>query len=260
MPLLDRMKREAAFGFHPEASLDHFSEMDIDLAFYSFVRAAYYRCEVREVLDYGAGRNRYVQDFDPAINSFYLRELRDLRFNGARVTAADVDPDVVTHPTSDDQVVLDPRAPLPFADEAFDLIVSDYVFEHVEEADRLGSELQRVMRPGAILFARTPNRYGYVKLFSAMVPNRLHHAVLKRVSPQRKERDTFPTHYRLNSERDIRRHFPGCEVATIRGSWEPAYFFGKTWLYRMLLWVHKLVPRALGTTSIFIIRKRGGAP
>lgn len=256
MPLLDRMKRETAIGFHPELALDHFSEMDIDLAFYSFVRAAYHRHEIRDVLDFGAGRNRYVQDFDPAINSPYVRELRDLRFGGATVTAADVDPDVRSHPTSERQVVLDPARPLPFPDAAFDLIVSDYVFEHVQDPAALGRELQRVMRPGALLFARTPNKWGYVKLFSALVPNRLHHAVLKRVSPQRKERDTFPTYYRLNSERDVRRHFPDCEVATIRGSWEPAYFFGRPWLYRILLVLHKWLPKALGTACIFIIRKR----
>ncbi|MFN3944305.1 MAG: class I SAM-dependent methyltransferase [Allosphingosinicella sp.] len=257
MPLLDRMKRETALKFHDELALDHFSEIDIDLAFYSFIRAAYYRKDVKDVLDYGAGRNRYEQDFDPAINSCYIRELRDLRFGGATVTAADVDPDVMSHPTSHRQVVIDPKGPLPFADESFDLIVSDYVFEHVENAQLVAGELQRVLRTGGFLFARTPNKYGYVKMASAAVPNRLHHAALKRISPQRKERDTFPTYYRLNSKRDLQRHFSQCEVAAINDSWEPAYFFGKPWLYRLLLLVHKLLPKALGTASIFILKKRG---
>lgn len=256
MPLLDRMKREAALRFHPELALDHFSQDDCDLTFYSFVRAAYHRREVRDVLDYGAGRNRYAQDFDPAINSHYIQDLRDLRFGGARVTAADVDPEVRTHPTSDRQVVLEIDAPLPFEDNSFDLIVSDYVFEHVDKPAFLARELQRIMRPGALLFARTPNKWGYVKLASALVPNRLHTSALRRVSPQRQAHDTFPTRYRLNSLSDVRRHFSDCEVAAVNNSWEPAYFFGRTWLYHLLQIVHKLLPRAFSTATIFIVKKR----
>lgn len=256
MPLLDRMKRDKALGFHDEIALDNFSQIDCDLAFFSFIRAAYHRRDVKDVLDYGAGRNRYAQDFNADINSAYIRDLRDLRHGGATVTAVDIDPDVLSHPTSNLQLVIDPSKPLPFADNSFDLIVSDYVFEHVEDPAHVAAELQRVMRPGAILFARTPNKYGYVKLFSAMVPNRLHHEVLKRVSPQREGRDTFPTFYRLNSKRDVQRHFDQCEVAAVSDSWEPAYFFGKTWLYRSLLGLHKLLPRALATATIFIAQKK----
>lgn len=256
MPLLDRMKRETAIGFHPELTLDNFSQDDCDLAFYSFVRAVYHRCDIKEVLDYGAGRNRYFQDFDPAINSAYVRELRDLRFSGARVTAADVDPEVLTHPTSDAQVVLIPNESLPFDDNFFDLIVSDYVFEHVEDPAKVASELRRVLKPGGWVLARTPNKWGYVKFFSSIVPNRLHDAALRLVSPQRKNRDTFPTCYQLNSRRDVQRYFPDCEVAVIRASWEPAYFFGKASLYRMLRVLHKLLPAALATASVFIIRKK----
>lgn len=32
MPLLDRMKRETAIGFHPELTLDNFSQDDCDPA------------------------------------------------------------------------------------------------------------------------------------------------------------------------------------------------------------------------------------
>jgi SAM-dependent methyltransferase len=250
------MKRETAIGFHNEIAVDNFSQMDCDLAFYSFIRSVYHRHPVAQVLDYGAGRNRYAQDFNPAVHSFYLRDLRDLRFGGATVTAADIDPAVRTHPTSHRQVVIDPDRPLPFEDATFDLIVSDYVFEHIEKPEWVAAELRRVMKPGAFLFARTPNKHGYVKLFSALVPNRLHTAVLRYVSPQRKSRDTFPTFYRMNTRRDVQRHFGGCDVWVMYESWEPAYFFGKPFLYRALLLLHKLLPSALSTACVFVVRKR----
>lgn len=255
MPLLDRMARGAALNFHEEIAVDNFSSIDCDLTFYSLIRAACRRNQVAHVLDFGAGRNRYEQDFDPAVDSYHIRDLRDLRFNGAIVTAADVDSDVLGHPSSHHQQVIDPDRPLPFGDASFDLIVADYVFEHVEKPEAVASELMRVMKPGGILFARTPNKRGYVKLFSALVPNRLHTAVLKFVSPQRKSHDTFPTFYRLNVKSDIKKYFNGCQVSAFNDSWEPAYFFGKTYLYRMLLMLHKLLPRSLATACIFVVRK-----
>jgi hypothetical protein len=45
----------------------------------------------------------------------------------------------------------------------------------------------------------------------------------------------------------------------VTDSWEPAYFFGRAWLYRLFLLLHRLLPRALGTASIFILHKRDEA-
>ena len=246
MALIGRMKREKALRLHEELVADNFSAMECDLTFYSLVRGLAMRHGAKKVLDYGAGRNQYDFDFDPGTRSYLLRDLRDLRYGGAEVMAADVDPVVATHPTSAKQHVIVPGEKLPVGDGEFDLIVSDYVFEHVEDAAGVARELQRVLKPGGWIAVRTPNRYGYLKFAASLVPNRLHDAALKHIQPHRKAEDTFPTHYKLNSRKDIETHFDQCDVSVMTDSWEPAYFFGRPWLYRMFLVLHKLSAKIAG--------------
>jgi SAM-dependent methyltransferase len=255
MALIGRVKREAALRLHEEIVADNFSALECDLTFYSLVRGLAMRHKVKHVLDYGAGRNRYAQDFNQDTDSYLLRDLRDLRYGGAKVTAADVDPEVLTHPTSENQHVIVPGESLPIEDGTFDLIVSDYVFEHIEDPKIVADELQRLLRPGGWLAVRTPNRYGYLKLAASLVPNRLHDAVLKYVQPHRKAVDTFPTFYRLNCRKDFERYFNQCSVSVMSDSWEPAYFFGRVWLYRLFSVLHKFMPKMFGTASIFILQK-----
>lgn len=255
MALLGRMNEAKARKLHEELVADNFSALDCDLTFYSLIRGMSIRHKFETVLDYGAGRNRYAQDFDPSTDSYHLLNLRDLQHEGAKVFAVDVDPEVLTHPTSDVQKIIDPEKPLPFEDALFDLIVSDYVFEHIENPVLVARELQRVLKPGGWIVVRTPNRYGYLKFAASIVPNKAHNKALEHVQPHRKAVDTFPTYYRLNSRREFQRHFDKCEVNVMTDSWEPAYFFGRVWLYRLFLVIHKLIPRAFGTASIFILRK-----
>src|SRR5439155_21463693 len=86
-----------------------------------------------------------------------------------------------------------------------DLAFAIYVLEHLPEPAKLVKELRRVLRPGGIVLALTPNRYHYVSLISALTPVGFHKWFNKQRG--RDEEDTFPTYYRLNSPRDIRRHF-----------------------------------------------------
>ena len=90
---------------------------------------------------------------------------------------------------------------------------------------------------------------------SALVPNKLHAKVLKTIQPKRKAEDVFPAYYRLNSPRAMQRYFDCCNVYTLTDSWEPAYFFGSKFLYRLFLLAHRLIPSFLGTAHVFICHK-----
>jgi SAM-dependent methyltransferase len=48
---------------------------------------------------------------------------------------------------------------LPFAEDAFDLVVSDQVFEHVKNYDETLSEIRRVLKPEGISLHFFPSRY-----------------------------------------------------------------------------------------------------
>jgi SAM-dependent methyltransferase len=253
--VLHYLRRDKALELHGELSVDNFSVNDTDLTYFSLIRSIYLRYPIKAVLDYGGGRNVYEQDFNNAIGSCFIRDLRDLRYGGAEVTVADISPAVLTHPTSKYQHHLALGDPLPFADESFDLIVSDFVFEHLEYPEHVTRELQRVLKPGGWLLARTPNKYGYVAIIAALVPNRLHTTVLKWIQPDRKDVDVFPTFYRINRLSQMRKYFPGYETSVVTNHWEPQYFFGRKWLYQINEAVHAIIPKSLGMTSIFIVRK-----
>jgi SAM-dependent methyltransferase len=258
MTVVGRVNRKDAEKLHPEIKVDNISVDECDLSFYSIIRSIVLRYGVKDVLDYGAGRNQYEADFDPLTRSFLVRDLRDLRAGGCRVVAADISSAVMSHPTSHQQILIDSDGCVALPDNSFDLIVSDYVFEHIEDPGKIAHELQRLLRPGGWLAIRTPNAWGYLRVASSIVPNRLHNAALRFVQPHRNTVDTFPTYYRLNTLSAMRRHFDACDTVCVTGSWEPAYFFGKVWLYRLMQVAHRLLPRRMGTAHIFLAQKRIG--
>jgi SAM-dependent methyltransferase len=53
-------------------------------------------------------------------------------------------------------VPLEPDAPLPLADSAFDLVLCAETIEHVRDVQLLLSEVRRVLRPGGTLALTTP--------------------------------------------------------------------------------------------------------
>ncbi|MBK1633336.1 SAM-dependent methyltransferase [Thiohalocapsa halophila] len=207
-----------------------------------------------QVLEFGAGRGAGLQDDAVPLR----RGLRNLQGKVARAVACDVDEAVRAHPGADEAVVIQPDAPLPFADADFDLIVSDFVFEHIQDPAQVSAELGRVLKPGGWLCARTPNRYGPVSLVTRLIDNSRHSRVLRWAQPERKDIDVFPTAFRLNSLRDLRRWFPAerFEHFTYRYEPEPAYFFNSRAVLRLMLFLSWLLPPVMKTNLFVFLRKR----
>ncbi|MCB9852336.1 MAG: methyltransferase domain-containing protein [Phycisphaerales bacterium] len=93
---------------------------------------------------------------------------------------------------------------LPFADASFDVIVCRSVIEHLMDPLAFFAESARVLKQGGAMFCLTPNRWDYASIVAGMVPNRWHGRIV-RFAEGRDEADTFPTYYRANSERALRR-------------------------------------------------------
>ena len=145
------------------------------------------RPEMR-VLDFGAGRGGKPE----------------LSFQGqvAQVCGADVDPVVKDNIYLDEARVIE-NDRIPYPDEAFDFVFSSFVLEHVEEPLSVFNEIFRVLKPGGRFLTRMPNRRHYVAIISAMTPHAFHDFVNRRRG--RMSHDTFPTYYRVNTPRVIRR-------------------------------------------------------
>jgi len=93
-------------------------------------------------------------------------------------------------------------ARLPFADATFDVIVLTWVLEHLERPELVFREISRALRPGGNVFFLTPNAWNYNVWIIRMVPNRLHEFFARRLYGRR-ECETYPVHYRMNTVKQI---------------------------------------------------------
>lgn len=236
-----------------EANVSGFPHHDQEIAFFTQLAALLRPEDV--VLDFGAGRGEFV-DQDP---SAYRVRLQNFQGRCAHVDGCDPDPVVLQNPTLDAATVIEPDQPLPYENGRFDLIISRYVFEHIENPEWAAAELLRVLKPGGWICAMTPNKWGYVALISRLLPNSLHSGALARVQPGRLDKDVFPTYYRLNRPAAVRRFFGfGADVFHYSTSAVPSYHFGSMALMRLAQLIHRLTPPIFDVGIRFFIHKRSG--
>ncbi len=91
-------------------------------------------------------------------------------------------------------------------DERFDLVTARMVVEHITDPAMALMALARLTKPGGRIVIYTVEKLSPVTLVSAITPIGFHHAV-KKVLWGAEERDTFPTVYRMNTRRTLRRLF-----------------------------------------------------
>ena len=205
------------------------------------------------MLDFGAGRGAHIVEDTVE----YRRRLVNLQGRCAHVEGCDIDTAVLTNPFLDHADVLEVGRELPYDDKSFDIVYSRFVFEHIEEPGKIARELVRIVKPGGLIAALTVNRFGPIAAAARVVPNRLHARALTRIQPGRKSLDVFPTAYRLNTPRAIRRAFGSeVDIYCVYFSGEPAYHFGNPILYRFTKWLHKHLPDSLQPLLIVYILKR----
>lgn len=238
--------------FYPETAAGGFSHVDGTVAFYTRINALLQ--PEMTVLDFGAGRGRAVQE-DPFP---YRRALQTLQGKCRRLIGVDVDDAVLQHPRLDEAHILPEGGRLPIADGTVDLIVSDSTFEHIAQPEAVVPELDRVLKPGGWICARTPNRWGYIGLGTNLIPNRWHVRLLKYLQPHRKAVDVFPTTYRLNTQAALKKHFP-------ENSWthcsyghfaEPAYFGTSKILWTLVLLSYRVTPSSCAPMQMVFLQKK----
>jgi ubiquinone/menaquinone biosynthesis C-methylase UbiE len=113
----------------------HWNSLDTGL----FLRFLPRNLEHSDILDLGAGDGRIYTYFEKEKFSSF--------------TACDIAENLLSnHPSSSriKKVVCDLEEALPFEDRSFDLILSFFVLEYIENIEQLFMETERIMRPGAI--------------------------------------------------------------------------------------------------------------
>lgn len=91
---------------------------------------------------------------------------------------------------------------LAFADESFDLITANTVFEHLTLPGKQMIEMARVLKKGGRIVIHTPNRLGYSTLAARVLPRWAKDRVAW-ILQGRKLEDIYPTYYRANSRSNL---------------------------------------------------------
>ncbi len=245
------MKDDPASSWSPASGhLGGYTPNDGTVAFYTRVNVL--ASPEKTALDLGAGRAAWFED-DKSRARVNIRMLRG-RFG--RVIGADVD-DAVLDNRSVDEAILIRDGQVPLEDESVDVIVCDYVLEHIEDVAGFVREAARVLKPGGWFCARTPHKYCYVALISGILPESLGDKAVSKAQPSRKDEDIFPKRYRMNTLKDIRRQFPGWSDFSFVFRTDPAYYFGKHSIYALMSFVHRIAPAPFSGNIFAFLRKPG---
>lgn len=94
-------------------------------------------------------------------------------------------------------------AALPFKDEAFDLVVSRSVVEHLVRPEAVFRELRRTLKPGGRLVFTTPNKYDYSSLVAGAIPYVWKDLFMRKMFGE-EGYDHFPVFYRANTRPALR--------------------------------------------------------
>ena len=93
---------------------------------------------------------------------------------------------------------------LPFPDAMFDLVVSEYVWEHLDDPDCAFREIARTLTPGGMLVVLTPCKWSYKGLAAWLLPFRFHIWMGNLRYGRGHELDMYPTRFRCNTQRTFR--------------------------------------------------------
>lgn len=247
-----KKSREVVSFFYPEVNVSGYTSVDGTVEFYSRVNSLLSKSMI--LLDFGTGRAAWNEDDSCS----YRKGLRSMKGKVEKVVGCDLDEAIFENNSVDERVQIKIGEDLPFEDESFDIIISDYTFEHISNPHEVAKELHRILKPGGWVCARTPNKYSYISIFTRMVKNSYHKKILKHVQPERKEIDVFPTVFKLNSIADISKYFDRklFDQFIYRYEAEPAYYFNSKVVFACMLLLNKIVPPVMKFNLFIFLQKR----
>lgn len=193
--------------------------------------------EGKSVLEVGPG----------AAGSKTTRYLRQISSN---LAGLDVDPNVSKNQFIKAAHVYGGNT-FPFHDQSFDVVVSDYVNEHITNPYDHHREIFRVLRNRGYYLFRTPNKFHYVSIVGSLTPHWLHRIVSRWLRKLPEEaHDPYPTTYLFNSEKTCRKiltttGFEIIEVELIEK--EPSYGMNSRALFLAFMGYE----RAVNSTDVF---------
>jgi SAM-dependent methyltransferase len=184
-------------------------------------------------------------------------DLAAYRGRGGIVLGCDIDPGAAANPHVDRFILVQPDKPWPVDSGAVDLVLADWVLEHLDDPAAFVDECFRVLRPGGVLMARTLQTWSLAGIGATLVPNRFHARLTQWLAPGTAEEDVFPTRMRVNTCAAIASTFSegGFRWAIRFGDGLSGYFLRWPWLEKAAQRAEELLPRWMAHTVIIDAKK-----
>ena len=242
--------------FYPGCQSLGISPFDGTIAFYDRVN---HLCpEGATILDYGAGDGHSIS------NTSGWRKSQLLIANARRRVGADADAGVLSNKFIQEshQLEASNHWRLPIADDSIDLVVCDWVVEHLPDPLSAFSDIHRVLKPGGWFCARTGN----IRHYSYGVANLVKNTALERrlLGFAQGDRHTWPKRYRANTPSRLRRSiaYAGFRECTIV-AWEPEPAYGMRSLPLFLfgvLWQRMAEAGMLPKATLLVFARKALGP
>ena len=170
---------------------------------------------------------------------------------------ADVDKAVLSNQTTDENLLIE-QGQIPLADSSVDLVICDFVLEHITNPRLFELEVFRVLKRGGLFCARTPHALHYVSVAARCISEINHSRVLKLIQPRRKSEDTFPTAYQCNTMGAVSKYWASDRWQNFSYIYSPhpSYYFGNRLVYDFLSAMHKILPRILSANIFLFLEKK----
>jgi ubiquinone/menaquinone biosynthesis C-methylase UbiE len=234
--------------FNPNNNyLDFYSPNDATIEFYGRIKTLINSNSI--VLDLGAGRGSWIQD-----DSKYRIQIRSFKNIVKKIIGLDVSSDIFLN-TSTDENFLIINGILPLENNSVDIIICDFVFEHINDTKLFFTEINRVLKKDGFICARTPHKSHYIAIFSNIINQSLHNNILKYVQKDRLKEDIFPAFYKLNTMHEILQSFPSYKNYSYLYSCDPSYFFNNYLIYKIMYFLHSILPKKFSSNILVFLQK-----
>lgn len=139
---------------------------------------------------------------------------------------------------------------LPLQSNSVDVIVTRWMFEHLEIPEQALREFSRVLKSGGFLYIKTPNLWNYVMMVSRMTPTAVHNFLRSATGG-----DNIPTFYRANTTTKLRELAAksGFSVRRIESySYSFMYYIFNKELFHVMRFLSKLMGKVTKGTHLML--------
>ncbi len=192
----------------------------------------------RNVIDQYTGEDTYILDVGCGHGEF----LKSVYAKTPHTYGVDPDEEALRKNTIIRHTFVGTADKLPFADNFFDLVVSAWVLEHLDDPQATFREIYRVLKPGGKVIFLTPNAWNYNVWLIRLIPNRFHDFLTRKLY-NRQEHDTFPVRYKINSSKKIDRTLLplGFKKVQLIFNGDPSYISFNKLLFRVACFLEWLL-------------------